>query len=107
MHKGFWAEMQDATEPLKERDVVSANRSILLGKVSIQYIKMWVISALCLPAATPLAQDAQTKDQLFRDQELQLDLFGTYSVPQNTIEHLSGDRLQHTGHAGAGLGATS
>ncbi len=68
---------------------------------------------MVLPAVTALGQqDAQTSDhsqpsdQLFRDTELQIDLFGTYSAPQSTIEHLSGNRLDHTGRLGAGVGAS-
>ena len=48
--------------------------------------------------------DQPRSEELFSANELQLDLFGTYSAPQNTIEHLSGDRLEHTGRAGAGIG---
>ncbi len=95
--------------------------------------QLLTIGALCLPASTLLADplelsqntptpsnepapythtasgdyrhtDYDEHTPLFRDTEISLDLFGTYSAPQNTIEHLSGDRLQHTGRAGAGLG---
>lgn len=67
---------------------------------------LWIMSAICLPAVTLLAESSQPTDQLFRDQELQLDLFGTYSASQQTIEHLSGDRLEHNGHLGAGVGVS-
>jgi hypothetical protein len=58
------------------------------------------------------AQDATTNSQpdttldarLYRPNELAVDLFGTGSIGQQTINHLSGDRIDHHGKLGAGAG---
>lgn len=43
-------------------------------------------------------------DQLFRSRELSLDLFGSVSVGQQTIDHLTGNRVADDGRLGAGAG---
>ncbi len=47
-----------------------------------------------------------TPDRLFSENELSLDLFGTGSVNQNTINNISGARVRHGGRLGAGAGLT-
>jgi hypothetical protein len=41
---------------------------------------------------------------LYHANEFSLDVFGTGSVGENTISHISGDRISHNGRLGAGLG---
>lgn len=43
-------------------------------------------------------------DYFYRPQELSLDAFGTGSVGQSTINHLSGAHVEDNGRLGAGLG---
>jgi hypothetical protein len=52
---------------------------------------------------TPLPEPAYT-NALFRGKEISLDLFGSISVGQQTINHLSGDRVTNDGRFGAGAG---
>jgi hypothetical protein len=47
-----------------------------------------------------------TPEQLFNANELSMDLFGTASVNQETIDHISGARVHHNGRLGAGAGLT-
>jgi hypothetical protein len=42
--------------------------------------------------------------QVFRANEFSIDIFGTGSIGQETIEHLSGERIEQDGRIGAGLG---
>jgi hypothetical protein len=56
-----------------------------------------------------LAQDYRTDSDrhaqpLFREQELQLDLFGTLSVGQETLDDITRDRVTDDGRLGAGVG---
>ena len=44
------------------------------------------------------------RSALYHANELSVDLFGSGSVGQQTIDHLSGDRLDHNGRLGAGAG---
>ena len=44
--------------------------------------------------------------QLFRAKELDLDMFGTVSVNEDTVNHLSATRVRHNGRLGAGAGLT-
>ena len=55
---------------------------------------------------TTTVNSTTTPDQLFNGNELSLDLFGSGSVNQETIDHLSGDRIRHGGRLGAGAGLT-
>lgn len=41
---------------------------------------------------------------LFRENELTLDLFGSLSVSDDTIDNISGDRIENDGRLGAGAG---
>ena len=49
-------------------------------------------------------QEPSGTSELFREHEFSLDLFGTGSVGQQTIDHISGDRIRHDGRLGAGAG---
>jgi len=44
-------------------------------------------------------------DWLFHPNEFTLDLFGSVSIGQETIENISGDRIEDNGRLGLGLGA--
>jgi len=65
--------------------------------------KLWIMSAVCLPVATALAQPETTANTteimdappkyLFRANEFSLDVFGTVSIDQETIDNISGKRL--------------
>jgi len=41
---------------------------------------------------------------LYRAQELSIDLFGSGSVGQQTIDHITGNKIEHNGRLGAGAG---
>jgi hypothetical protein len=41
---------------------------------------------------------------LYRAQEVSVDAFGVGTIGQQTIDHISGNRILHNGRAGAGLG---
>ena len=47
----------------------------------------------------------QGRADLFRDNELSLDAFGTDALGRYTIDHPSGDRISHNSRLGLGLGA--
>jgi len=71
-------------------------------------IKVWMIGVVCFPVAIAVAQTNTTSLEdkpLFRANEASLDAFGTVSVGQQTINHISGDRVRDNGRLGAGLGA--
>ena len=68
-------------------------------------MKLWMLSAVCLPVATAVAQTNDMGDKpLFRANEASLDLFGTLSIDQDTIDHISGQRIEDNGTWGAGIG---
>jgi hypothetical protein len=67
-------------------------------------ITKWLVCALCLPASVTMAQTDYTGEPLFKDMETSFDAFGTVSVGQYTIEHISGDRIDDNGRLGWGLG---
>jgi len=48
--------------------------------------------------------DTSPESSLYRAQELTIDLFGSGSINQQTINHLSGDKVTHNGRLGAGAG---
>ncbi len=50
--------------------------------------------------------DDTIKYPLYQPQELNLDLFGSASLGQQTLEHLSGNRVRHHGLYGGGGGLT-
>jgi opacity protein-like surface antigen len=58
-------------------------------------------------AATAMAAEWMQYDQSdrYRNNEASLDLFGSVSINQETINHFSGKRVTHDGRLGAGLGA--
>ena len=55
---------------------------------------------------TTAVNSTTTPDQLFNANEFSLDLFGTVSLNQETINNISGDRISHNGRLGAGAGLT-
>jgi hypothetical protein len=68
-------------------------------------IKLWATCAVCLPAAMAIADQATYQvGDFFRANEGSLDLFGSASLGQYTLEHLSGDRIKDNGRLGWGLG---
>src|SRR5262245_48700307 len=91
-------------------------------------IKVWMIGAACFPVAVAVAQDFSYYNRntasganwrtrydsadfdkvagVFRGDEVSIDLFGSYSLPQETMKHLSTDRIHDDGRAGAGIGVT-
>src|SRR5690349_11416137 len=62
--------------------------------------------ALSLSTALTAAagEDTGNNPELYRANELSLDLFGTVSVGEQTIDHISGNRVEHDGRLGAGAG---
>jgi len=66
-------------------------------------MKLWIMSAVCLPLATAMAQ-TESHPELFRPDETSLDLFGSLSVGQETIDHLSGEKIEEDGEFGFGIG---
>lgn len=67
-------------------------------------MKLWIVSAVCLPVAAAMAQTPSNSEWLFRAEETSLDVFGTISVGQETIDNLSGNRIEDDGELGAGIG---
>jgi hypothetical protein len=56
-------------------------------------------------STTTTNQQKTTSDYPFyRAQELSIDVFGSGSVGQQTIDHITGDRIRHDGRLGAGVG---
>ena len=53
---------------------------------------------------TTTEQTTRSDYPLYRAQEFSLDLFGSGSLGEQTIDHISGDRVQHNGRLGAGAG---
>jgi hypothetical protein len=72
----------------------------------------WKKSAGVLVGAVMAARFAAADDasirldrsSLYRANEVSLDMFGTGSINEQTINHISGDRIDHNGRLGAGLG---
>ena len=56
-------------------------------------------------ATTTNRQDSTSDYSLYREQELQLDLFGTGTLNEQTIDHISGSSVEHNGRLGLGAGA--
>jgi len=67
-------------------------------------MKLWMMSAVCLPLTVATAQTPGNPDELFRADETSLDLFGSVSVGQETIDHISGEKIKEDGEFGAGIG---
>ena len=60
---------------------------------------------LCATGAAPAAEErADTKNDRYQAYEFNVDLFGSGSVGQSTLENISGDRIKHDGRLGAGAG---
>lgn len=84
------------------------NKTLALGFVGV--------ATAAFLGGTVYADDADNADndyhntnrdnypELYRANEFSVDLFGTGSVGEETIEHVSGDRIHHDGRLGAGLG---
>jgi hypothetical protein len=66
--------------------------------------KLWIMSAVCLPLAAAMAQTANAPEELFQAHETSLDLFGSLSVGQETIDNISGESIEEDGEFGAGVG---
>jgi hypothetical protein len=90
-------------------------RKILMKKWQ-QYLTMAIfgtLGAVCCANAqnnttttTTTSQQTTTSDTLFyRAQELSIDAFGSASLDEHSIAHLSTDRINHNGRLGAGAGA--
>jgi len=54
--------------------------------------------------AQPAASETRS-DRVFHAQELSVDLFGTISAGQETLDNISGNRISQDGRLGAGAGA--
>lgn len=69
-------------------------------------LNLLIAGAVCLPMAMAMAQSEynSTAGELFRAKEFSLDAFGTVSVGQQTINHISGNRVTDDGRLGAGIG---
>lgn len=57
-----------------------------------------------LKAADYTTNDDRMVSELYRSHELSIDAFATGSIGQQTINHISGDRLRSDGRLGAGVG---
>jgi hypothetical protein len=72
--------------------------------------KLWLTGALVVPCLPVLAQNNSTENTspppalLFRANETSLDLSGSVSVGQETINNISSERVEDNGRLGAGLG---
>ena len=65
------------------------------------------VSTVCLVQAQDYTTTADVPSPtagFYRAQELSLDLFGEGSIGQQTIDHISGSRVEHHGRLGAGGG---
>jgi len=75
-------------------------------------MKLCLAGVLALPWLPVLAQNTNNdntqnsppSEWLFRANECSLDLFGSVSVGQEVINHISKDRVEDNGRLGAGLG---
>ncbi len=67
---------------------------------------MKLTSALALLAVIGFtaAQAGHSGEELFRANETSIDAFGSVSIGQETIDHISGSRVRKDGRLGAGLG---
>lgn len=67
-------------------------------------INLLIAAAVCLPTALAFAENENVDGELFRANELSLDGFGSISVGQQTINHISGSHVRDDGRLGAGIG---
>jgi len=64
-----------------------------------------IAGAVCLPVAMATAQSQYNNpEEIFHANETSLDAFGSISIGQQTINHISGQHVQKDGRLGAGLG---
>jgi hypothetical protein len=87
-------------------------------KLSKEFAFLSVISLLCCAQFARADDAALSSDKgniyyntnsgslydLYRSQEVSIDAFGVGTIGQQTIDHISGNRIRHNGRAGAGLG---
>ena len=69
-------------------------------------LTMWAQDSTTSVTQTTTVDSTATPDQLYNANEFSLDLFGTVSVNQETINNISGNRVRHNGRLGAGAGLT-
>src|SRR6187401_2337310 len=80
------------------------------GKTTIQLMKNKILIGgtllMMLTANSALGADNTSGEQgdLYRAEELSLDVFGSASLGKYTIKHLSGDRVRENSELGAGVG---
>lgn len=69
-------------------------------------LNLLIAGAVCLPATMAVAQSQYNSpdEPLFRANEFSLDMFGSVSVGQQTINHISGEHVRDDGKLGAGIG---
>ena len=65
--------------------------------------KLWLVGSVALTCLPAIAQ-VDPADYVFLPHETTLDLFGSVSVGQETIDNLSRERVEDNGRLGAGLG---
>jgi hypothetical protein len=66
-----------------------------------------ISGVILLLAANPSSGSgltSQDRGDLYRANELSLDVFGSASLGRYTIDHLSGSRIRHNAQGGAGVG---
>jgi hypothetical protein len=77
----------------------------VLGTLGAVYCAHAQDSTTTINQQNTINQSNITPDYSFyRAQELSLDLFGSGSVGQQTIDHFTGGRIEHNGRLGAGAG---
>lgn len=69
-----------------------------------KHIKLTLVGTFALTTASAIGADGAPEDSLFRAHETSLDLFGSVSVGQETINHISKDRVRDNGRIGGGIG---
>ena len=65
-----------------------------------------MIGVASLTALAAMGESQQPAPYLFRANEWNLDLFGSVSVGQETIDHISDERVRDDGRLGAGFGVS-
>lgn len=77
------------------------NSGIFIGGTILMLAGKTAIGADSMGSAGGMKYD---RSDLYREQELSIDLFGSASVGKHTIDHLSGSRIRHDSRGGAGAG---
>ena len=67
--------------------------------------RLLAAALFCLPVAAATAEDYSEDNPLFRANEVSLDLFGSLSVGQETLNDITDERVRDDGRLGMGLGA--